>query len=39
MIQDGMILNCECVIPENIHIPSTEGFFGLNPHTLLEIPV
>jgi len=28
-----------CVVPENTHTPSTEGFFGSNPPTPLEVPV
>ena len=24
----------ECVVPDNIHNPPTEGFFGLNPSRL-----
>ena len=32
-------INSYCVVPENIHTPSTEGFFVLHPHTPQEIPV
>jgi len=28
-----------CVVPEKIHTPPTEGFFGFGPPTPLEIPV
>jgi len=27
-----IIILVECVVPENIHTPPTEGLFGLNPH-------
>jgi len=28
------MVKLECAVPENIHTPPTEGFFGLNPPPL-----
>ena len=33
-VWQGKNMMSECVVPENIHTPPTEGFFSLNPPTL-----